>query len=412
MALAQRALPVLLFASATMSNGVRAAGPMTPTPPLPEGDTLGAYVYGGTLYDSNPFRVSGDEEAKRRLGTTDASDLITRLGTGIQIAWPISLQTLRFDGAVELNHYQHFDSLNHVAANADVAWDWEIGRLWSGTIETSYTRGIASFEETQSVEKDTRVGRVTSADAGFQFLPDWRWIVGANRRSTSFDKRDDLDRVESTGFTEVRFNSSINTHMGLRAEITRGDLENDQRLADGTRISNDYTETQYSFVLGVEGSEELSYLTGRVGYTQRRFDDLSGRNFSCPTARLAYLWKITDITALRLSGWYELQSQNDEIVNYLVAQGFSLEPIWQATLKLRVRGRYTFEDRDYKGGNGTDIGNAGREDTVHTIGLGMDYEALRNLYLSVEAVHQSRDSNREDRDFDYDQVSAGVTYAF
>lgn len=412
MALAQRALPALLFASAAMSGGVRAE-PLTPMPKLPEGDTLGAYLYSGTLYDSNPFRVSGGEEARRQLGTTDTSDLITRLGTGVQIAWPISLQTLRFDGAVELNHYQHFDSLNHMAAHADVAWDWEIGRLWSGTLETSYTRDIASFEEFQSVDKDTKVGRITSVDAGFQFLPDWQWVVGANRRSVSFDDHDDLDRVESTGFTEVLFNSSINTHMGLRAEITKGDLENDQRLADGTRVSNDYTETQYSFVLGVEGSEELSYLTGRVGYTQRKFDDRPGRDFSGPTARLAYLWKITDITALRLSGWRELQSQSDEIVNYLVAQGVSLEPIWQATLKLQVRGRYAFENRDYKGGNGTtDSANAGREDTVHTISLGVDYEALNNLHLSVEAAHQSRDSNREDRDFDYDQVSAGVTYAF
>lgn len=411
MPLARRALPALIFASLGVSAGV-SAEPLTPTPKLPEGDTLGAYVYGGTLYDSNPFRVSGDEEARRRLGTTDTSDLVTRLGTGLQIAWPISLQTLRFNGAVELNHYQHFDSLNHMAANADAAWDWEIGRLWSGTIETGYTRGIAGFEEFQSVEKDTKIGRVTSADAGFQFLPDWQWVVGANRRSTSFDKRDDLDRVESTGFTEVRFNSSVNTHMGLRAEITKGDLENDQQLADGTLVSNDYTETQYSFVLGVEGSEELSYLTGRIGYTQRRYNDLSGRNFSGPTARLAYLWKITDKTALRLSGWRELQSQNDEIVNYVVAQGYSLEPIWQATLKLRFRGQYAFEDQDFKGGNGTDSANAGREDELRTIGLGVDYEALRNLYLSVEATHKSRDSNREGREFDYDQVSAGVTYAF
>ncbi|HET8701401.1 MAG TPA: outer membrane beta-barrel protein [Nitrococcus sp.] len=410
MALTRRALPALIVASLGISTGVRAE-PLAPTPPLPKEDTFGVYVYGGSLYDSNPFLVSGKEQARQELGTSDTSDLITRAGAGLQIKWPISLQTLRFNGTVEYDHYQHFNSLNHMAANADVAWDWEIGRLWSGTIENSYTRDIASFEEFRSVKKDIQTQLDTSANAGFQFLPDWQWVVGARRRAVTFDVHNDLNRVESTAFTEVHYDTPVNTRMGLRAEITRGDLEKEQ-LAAGAFASNDYTEEQYSFVLGVESSEQLSYVTGRIGYTQRRYDELTGRDFSGPTFRLSYLWQITPITSLRISGWRELQSQNDEIVNYVVAQGYSLEPVWQATLKIRVRAQYSFQDMDFKGGKGTADPDAGRVDRENTFGLGIDYEALSNLYFSIAATHQSRDSNREDRKFDDDQVSAGVTYAF
>ncbi|WP_198007277.1 outer membrane beta-barrel protein [Nitrococcus mobilis] len=411
MPLTRRALPALLIAAIVVSCGARAA-PLTPTPPRPEGKTLGAYVYGGGIYNSNPFLISNDTVARNRLGTTDTGDFITRAGGGLQMTWPIGLQMLHFDGWIERNKYQNFTSLDHTAFDANLGWDWEIGRLWSGTVETGYSRGIASFQEFRALDKNVTTRQVTSADAGLRFLPDWEWVLGAHRRSTSFDKRSDLDRVESTGFTEVHYNSAVNTRMGLRAEITRGDLNRDERLADGTVLGNDYIETQYSVVLGVEGSEELSYLTGRFGFTQRKFDDRPERDFSGPTAHLSYLWKVTANTGLRLSAWRELQAQNNEIANYLISQGYSLEPIWQATVKIRVRGHYSFQNRDYQGRETPGNLNAGREDDLHTIGLGIDYQALPNLYLSLEAKHQSRDSNREIRNFDYEQISAGVTYEF
>lgn len=405
------ALPVLFIATTAVSCGAQAQ-PLTPIPPQPAGSTLGTYLYGASIYNSNPFLIPNDAEAERRLGTTDTGDLITRAGAGLQMAWPIGLQMLRFDGWIERNNYQNFNSLDHTAFDAKFDWDWEVGRLWRGTIETGYSRGIASFQEFRNLDKNVTTRRITSADAGLQFLPDWEWVLGARRRSTSFDKRSDLDRVESTGFTEVHYDSPVKTRIGLRAEVTKGDLNRDERLPDGTVLGNDYVETQYSVVLGVEGSEDLSYLTGRFGFTQRKFDDRPERDFSGPTAHLSYLWKVTANTGLRLSAWRELQAQNNEIVNYLVSQGYSLEPIWQATIKLRVHGHYSFQNRDYQGRDTPGNLNAGREDDLHTIGLGIDYQALPNLYLSLEARHQSRDSNREIRKFDYEEVSAGVTYEF
>lgn len=413
MRLIRRSPATLLIAAAcaVVSCAVHAA-PLTPMPLLPEGDTVGAYAYGGTIFHSNPFLVPNDAEARRRLGTTDTGDLIARTGAGLQLEWPISLQTLRFSGWAERNHYQNFNALTHTAFDTTLGWDWELGRLWSGTVETEYSRGIASFQEFQNVDKNIRSRWVTSANAGLHFLPDWEWQIGALRRATSFDKRDFLDRVESTGFTEVHYDSPVHTRVGLRAEITKGNLNREERLADGTVLGNDYIENQYSVVLGVEGSEDLSYLTGRFGFTQRRYDDRPERDFSGPTARLSYLWKITNSTALRVSGWRELQSQNNTIANFLVSYGYSLEPIWQATAKIRVRGHYSFQNRDYQGSDTPGNVNAGRNDDVRTIGLAVDYEPLSNLYLSLQASHKTRDSNRDIRNFNYEQVSAGVTYEF
>lgn len=379
-------------------------------PELPEGRDIGPYVYGGSLYDSNVFRFSGEDEARAQTGDTNMSDVITRGGAGLRARIPVSLQTMRFSGWLERDHYSRFDELDHTAANADAAWDWQAGRRFSGTLDAGYSRGIARFEEFQQLEKDLRTGRRASADAGMRFANDWKATVGADWHSTSYDRRDFLDRRETTTFGEVQYESLVNTRLGLRGEHTVGNLDQTDTLPDGSVVSNDFTQNRYSFVAGWEGSSK-SYLKARLGYTQRSYDEVPARDFSGVTARATYHWQPTVLTGFRFSAWRELQSLDDAISTYVVSRGVSVEPIWKPTTLVTVRGELAAARRDFQGNRGASTGSD-RVDKVRTVGVGIDYALRRNLALSLDAKHEFRNSNQSRSDYDYNQVAAGIGYAF
>ncbi|WP_435103123.1 XrtB/PEP-CTERM-associated polysaccharide biosynthesis outer membrane protein EpsL [Arhodomonas sp. AD133] len=379
--------------------------------PLPEGETLGPYVYAGSRYDSNPFRVSGDDEAEERLDTGDFDDLIHRAGAGVRMNWPISLQTLRLDAWLERNRYQRFDELDHTAGDAELAWDWEIGRRFGGTIETGYARELTRFEENQSVERDIKTTRRYSADGGYRFLPDWEVRAGVAEQRQGHDRRETLDRHERSRFAELAYESPTGSRVGLRAERTDADLESTREGGDGAVIDNDYAQDDYSVVLGWAVTAQ-SRLTGRAGYTRREFDEARGRDFSGTTARLTYDWQPTVKLGLRLSGWRELQARDDDAVSYVLARGVGLEPTWQATPDVTLRGSLAWQRSEFQADDEAGVGNAGRDDTTRTVGVGVDYRALRNLRVSLGIEREVRNSNRAVSDYDYEQVSAGVSYAF
>jgi len=394
----------------SVTAAVQAGGPPN-RPDVPEGVAAVPYVYGGSLYDSNLFRTSGDQEAEAKLGTSDTSDVVSRVGTGLKAKLPVSLQTLRFDGWVERDMFSHFDSLNHTAADVSAAWDWEIGRLWSGTLDGGYSRELSSFDELQALEKDMKTRRQVSFDGGFRFLPNWEIGAGTGWRHTDHSSRDYLDRSVTSTFGALRYYTPYNTRVGLRASVDDGRYDHEQVLAGGETVNNDYTQTSYDLVIGWEGTSK-SYLEGRFGYTKRHHQERASRDFTGITSQVDYLWQATAKTALKLSAWRDLRNLNDEVSSFVESRGVQLSPRWQATPKIRVRGALSAESRDFKGAAGTTSDNAGRKDDVREGSVGVDYEALRNLRLSLETAIGDRDSNVEDKDYRYEQVFAGASYAF
>jgi hypothetical protein len=125
-----------------------------------------------------------------------------------------------------------------------------------------------------------------------------------------------------------------------------------------------------------------------------------------------YRWRATAKTTLNVAVWRELETLNDEVSSYVDSRGVRLKPVWQATPKTSLYALLDYRRQIFDGAQGTGTDNAGREDNVRTAGLGVGYEALRNLRLHVDASGGRRDSNVDSNDYRYRQVFAGLTYAF
>ena len=364
-------------------------------------DKFDPYVFTKVLYDSNLFRRSSNEE----------SDTIWHLGAGFESDLKLSRQHLVFDLELDRSLYNANDQLDNTRIDGRAAWEWQVGNLWSGNLGYDYDKRLTSFSERLIPDKDMRTTQTGFFDAGYQIHPDWRLVGGVDVVDVSYQERTRLDRKSNSGLLEVQYQNTLNTRVGLRGKYTAYDL-NDTDIGD-VSISNDYDMTALSGVFYWEGSAK-SALELLLGYTDISYDQLSERDFDGVSGRLIYHWILTGKTKLDIEAWREPSTLGDEIQDYVLSQGVSIRPTWNATTKISVRGVLSYENDDFKARNDVldALGQEKRKDDNWLIGIRGNWEPRRFVDVSVGYRYHNRDSTIDVRDFKDHQVDAKVQLNF
>ena len=379
-------------------------------------DKFEPYAFAGVLLDSNIFRLSGDEEARARFGSTNKNDTVGHLGAGFKSDLKLSRQHLLLNAEVDRAMYDTYDDLDHTRVNGNAVWAWQVGNLWSGNLGYRYLRDMRSFDERtildpDPLEKDMRTRQIGFLDAGYQLHPDWELVGGLEYSDVSYQDRKILDRNATAGKFEVQYRNTLNSRVGVRVKYTDNDLK--EREVGGIEISNDYTETTISGVFYWEASGK-SALQADLGYTKQSFDEIDGRDYSGSTGRLKYFWEMTGKTNLDFSIWRETSTKNDEVTTYVLTKGVSIVPSWSVTPIIRLRGNIQYENDDFKGQNDivTALGGQRRDDDTWRFGIGADWNPRHYLKLSLSYNYVDRDSSIDANDYDYNQVGAKVRVEF
>ena len=368
-------------------------------------DKFDPYVFTGVLYDSNLFRRSSDEE----------SDTIWHVGAGFESDLKLSRQHLLLDLELDRSLYNSNDQLDNTRIDGRAAWQWEVGNLWSGNLGYDYDKRLISYTETFDTQKDMRTTQTGFFDAGYQIHPDWRLVIGADVADVSYDERTQLDRNINSGLLEVQYQNTLNTRVGLRGKYSVNEL-NDTNVGS-VSISNDYDETAISGVFYWEGSAK-SALELLLGYTDisydESYDEIGDRDFDGVSGRLIYHWFATTKTKIDFSAWREPSTLNDEIQDYVLAQGVSIRPIWKATTKITVRGELLYENDDFKARNDVldALGVQKRKDDNWLFSIRGIWEPRRNIDVSVGYRYKDRNSTIDVRDFKDNQVDAKLQLTF
>ena len=374
-------------------------------------DKFEPYAYTKILYDSNLFRLSGDQEAIARLGDNNRDDTIGHLGAGFKSDLKLSRQHLLLDALVDWARYDTFDELDHTRVDAKATWAWQIGNLWSGNLGYDYNRRLRSFNQDQTPEKDMRTEKEGFFDAGYQIHPDWRLALGITLSDVSFQEQENLDRDANSGRFQVLYRNTRNTQVGMFVRYTDNDL--DEQDVNGISISNDYTETEISGVFYWEGSAKSS-LEANLGYTTQSYDDFDERDYQGSTGRLTYHGIITGKTKVDVSVWRETSTLTDEITTYVLSQGVSIAPTWSVTPLITLRGEVSYENDDFKGENDirTALGGQRRDDDTWVGRISATWRPRQFLSFSIGYRREDRDSSIDINDFDTKQVDAKVQVQF
>lgn len=387
-------------------------------------DVFRPHVSARSVYDSNVFRLSDDEDAATVIGNSKRSDTANSLEAGLDMDLPISRQRLLLGASAERLWYDRFDFLNHTSKRANGTLQWEIGNQWDGDLGFTYRESIASFNELQTRIRDPITRRTNFINAGYTFHPRWRVYGGYETYDLRRSVLSFRNREEDTKKFGVRYTSRANNYIDLEARTTdvglpistsvpalTGPLADDLGALTITGLDNSFGQSELN--AEVDYRRSASHVNARVGYITIDHNELSERDYDGFNGRLVYDWDVTAKTQLSFSLFRVVRSNQDLLASYKLVRGISFNPRWSPTAKLILQGRFAYEEQDFRG-DSTLIasGRAAREDTVRTASLSLGYTPIDNAQLSLAYETEERDSTRTLADYDYRAITASVRVDF
>lgn len=399
-----------------------------PTAWADEADAFNVIVGQTLTYDDNLFRLSDSVDETVAIGSSRRSDFISTTYGGLTFDKLLSRQKLHADVLWNFNRYSRFSALDYNGLSANANWGWQLGNYLKGTLSYERSRRLIDFGNLTPQDRG-RVRDINTYDrlygnADWWFHPSYSVGVGYAhvnssyssdlRRSSEFDS----DAVELNG----KFQPKTGNLIGLTLRQTQGKYPNREVAFDPAsglvlgRVDNSYDQTDAE-VNGDWRMTGQSRVYGRLGYTSRKHDQLSERDFSGVTARVNYNWAIEGKTAINVVVRREIGGVDDIDAAYVLTDGITLNPVWYPTAKVSLSAKYDWARRRYEGDPfgvlaGSASGLSVRKDTLNTASITATYLPLRSLQLSLTLQRERRTSSREFVDYDDNFASVSAQFTF
>jgi exopolysaccharide biosynthesis operon protein EpsL len=370
----------------------------------PVGLSLSAGV--NVIRDSNLFRI--DDATPLQPGTS-RSDTTTQLNARLRAATEVSLQRFSLQATLNNNRFSNNSYLNNSGGRLLGQWDWQVGDFASGTLNYGAQRSLANFGEALRQSRDILTTRGPAFTGRYRVGVN-NAVTGelgrqTNRHSDPNQRLLDND-VDSLALGWQFVSGSENT---VGAEVRQFNANYQFRQPVGAAlVSNDYRQRDAGLVTTWRYSG-LTRIIGRAGYTQRRHDEFSGRNFGGFTGIGTVEYEPTGKLTFRLTGGRDLSSTDESQAAYVLVDSIGLAPSWRATNAITVDALAGYERRSYEGDPfALASGGPRRKDNAQRWRLGVTYKPADRWELNVGAEFGKRDSNFTLLDYDYRQFQIGA----
>jgi hypothetical protein len=367
-------------------------------------DVLSFDIAGGFEHHSNIFRLP-----------SGPSDTLLRGVFGVRLERQVSLQRLAAYLTLEPVKYLEFSRYDYLGLGAGGSWDWEIGRPLFGQLAVRYTRSQTPFDAIGFAQNNLQNLLFMRGLAGFRITQGWSAIGALDY--TSADNSAALQRpadFERLGLEAgMRYAPGTATDFDFVVRRDDGTYPNRQVFdANGNLLPNavDNAYTQDALITRVGyRSTDATRIIGNVGYARRSFENVPERDFSGVTAGLDFEWPLSGAVLMRASVFRTIDTAELVTASYIDVIGFGLRPTWALTSRISIDGVAVYATRDYKGDPGfVFTGTEVRKDKVLDMGVRLNYELARRVFLYADLRRLDRSSNYAEYDFTDNWISVGV----
>lgn len=385
------------------------------------------FIVGQTIaFDDNLFRLSDSVDTNSVLGSSRRSDTIYTTIGGITFDKLVSRQRLHADVLLSLNRYSNYSILDNDGQRANAYWGWQLGNHFSGVLSYERTRRLIDFgsltAEDRGQVRDMNTYDRLYVSGDWWFHPNYSIGAGYSHATSSYDSdlrkanEYDADAIE----VNAKYQPKTGNLIGLSIRQTKGRYPNrevaEAPASGATAIDNSFDQTD-SEVNGDWRLTGQSRVLGRLGYTTRRHEQVSQRDFSGVTGRLSYKWAQEGKTSVDLTLRREIGAVDDIDASYVLTDGISVNPVWQPTAKTSLSAKYDWSKRRYEGDpfRQASVGSFDRsirKDTVNTASISGTYLPLRNLQLTLSFQHERRTSSRQFVDYRDNLASFAAQLSF
>jgi hypothetical protein len=341
--------------------------------------------------DSNLFR--------RPAGPLEQSDNYLTVEAGLNTELSAGRQRFVVDGRIFHNYYNRFDSFDYTGGNAKVAWQWVLGKLWDGEVGYTFSRKLRDFANQLVPTKDIQNRNTVYVSANRWLTTRWRLGANVGWTDIAYSENGALNKTLSDFGTKLDYVTTAGNTIGI------GAIYSPSYYSD--RSDLDYNDVTVQANARWKLSEKTR-LRANAGYKVRSYERADERNFDGPVGSLRAIWEATGKTTVEAAVWQDISNLGDEVPNYAIIDGVSLEPKWQVTAKTALRGVASYERRDFQRipeGN-LPLTLSDRVDNVGALGVWLDWQPLQNVSLAVGFHVESRNSTEPAWDYNDQYVQA------
>ncbi len=372
-------------------------------------------------HHSNVTGLSNSVDPQPIYGKSSRSDTILRGTFGVAYDQMFSLQRLTLEARLDPAKYFTYSQFDYLGYSGRVNLDWAVGNALYGTLGLRAGQALTSVLSNATGNRNLERRTTLYGSAGLRFTPSTSVFVGAD--TTKLDNSEDYfrsadNRVDAFE-TGIRYAPGTGTDMSLLYRHQKSDYPNDQLfdslgnvLPPGVSVNNSYKQNAALVRMSVMPSEDTR-ISGELGYTKRKYDSFSERDYSGPTALLTLAWRPTGAFYMNAELERNIASTLYLTSNYIQVTEIRFMPVVVLTGKTRLNGRFGYSQQEYKGDTGL-LATAGpvRKDDLYTYGVQLAYDYSRGLAFTLDLRRLQRKSNYEGLKFSNNIIGVGVTARF
>lgn len=370
------------------------------------------YVSTNISYDDNVFRFSSPEQAKAVLGTSEASDTVKQVDLGVAVNLRLSRQLVTAATSVNESTYNRFENLNNTGKTNSLRWSWRIGNDVYGELSTSKSEAIAGFNETRTPLKNLRTSSRQLASINWNLQPDW--TLSASREHVQLDNAltssSIYDREDDIYESGIRYQNPAGTVLGLSYRIADSMYRNRTGFTQSI-FGNESTQKDIivSAAWVPTGKTRISTRVSRVSLDRK---DSSQRDFNGFSQRWMLDESLTGKTSVNLAAYQEVSPVDDVLSTYVKIKGWSINPTWDATSKIRVRTGFSYEERTYLGSAGISFNNIDRYDESKLYNFSVIYAPTFRSLVQLQYQGEKRTSNSGNEGYQFNNLNLSLRYDY
>jgi len=368
--------------------------------------TIKPYALFGYTYDSNLLRLSGEEEALALLGITELSDQYATYELGMDSSFESSGHQFVLNGRIYSKIYSRFSGTDHAGGNVLASWAWSSGDRWDTKLGYRYNRNLRDFANQLVPRKDIRTRNAIFGEIGRRF--------GQRNKLTAKVNVADIFFLDNRFLDHERVAATLSYNYFVRSGNSVGF---DAQFADATFQNNssaDYEDVTAGPTLHWVMSGK-SQFDGFIGYTVRKYGNSPERDYDGFTGRFSMDWQGAQDSKVKFAVYQELSNLGDEVANYAIVNGISVEPTWQISPRAGLRFLLSYEDRDFRGEPNLILPIPlleQRRDKVATGGIWFEWQSRTAWTFSLGVRAEDRSSNRILNDYDFQIVEGQVRFGW
>lgn len=356
--------------------------------------------------------VTNDSNLFRRPAALAEADTITSGNIGLRLDKSWSQQQFQFDVTQTVSRYDRFKYLDFDAINYSGAWNWRLGKRFSGKLSASRSESLTPFEDTTGGGgnvRNVRISQNQAFDLDVWAYGGWHILMGVSQTEQTSEQNvpsRSPDFKASNANIGVKYLTRAGNSITAIRRTSDGEYTNSPIGAPNSDYTEDLSELSADWKLSGASS-----LNGRLGWLERSNKDPARRNFSGPSSSLNYTWAPGGKLSLTVSAARATTPIQDANASYRETDTLSLTPTWAISNKTSAFLRLN-HSKDSDRGTVVVPPTGPRSDKTNSAAIGLDWAATRTLKINASVEHMQRSSNDTLTEYTATITRIGATLSF